>query len=85
VTLSSFPEIYGRRKNNLLLANSAGSRNVPCTPQRYPQPRLQLASQRIRYNGHMNWDKAWPLYTAAVVVPIATAIGLWLFGVWFGG
>ena len=40
---------------------------------------------RIGYEARMDWDKNWPLYVAAVVVPIVAAIGLWLVGVWFGG
>ena len=32
----------------------------------------------IRYNGHMDWwDKDWPLYAAAVAVPIAIAVAFW--------
>jgi hypothetical protein len=42
--------------------------------------------RRIRYNGCMSWwDEDWLLYAAAVALPIVIAIGLWLFGVWFGG
>jgi hypothetical protein len=43
-------------------------------------------SQLIRYNGRMNrWDKAWPLYAAAVAIPVAFTVGLWFFGMWLGG
>ena len=46
---------------------------------------LITAPRQIRYNCRMSWwDEDWPLYAAAVAVPIAVAVGLWFVSFWFG-